>query len=108
MFTFALTTRVCIFNHDHYFHPLKCPTEPQSDNIKELAYDEGKGWYQGALNVPSAYAGTKLAAVTYFFQGQTQIRVYYQEKSLALKEFGWDGTKWFQGQPLDPDITLPI
>jgi len=49
------------------------------------------------LIVPGALGATDLAAVTYFFQDQTQIRVYYQAIDLSLKEHGYNNSGWFPG-----------
>jgi hypothetical protein len=55
-------------------------------------------WYNGALNVSGAVGCTSLAAVAYYFQNETQLRVYYQAADLSLKEYGFnEGSKWFQG-----------
>jgi len=67
----------------------------ETQAIKELANDGY--WHQGDLHVDNAYGGTSLAAVTYYFQHQTQIRVYYQNKSLELKEYGHNNKGWFAG-----------
>jgi hypothetical protein len=69
--------------------------EAGSHTIKELANDGN--WQNGDLNIKNAFGGTSLAAVTYFFDRQTQIRVYYQAKNLCLKEYGHNGSGWFEG-----------
>ncbi|KAF9778045.1 hypothetical protein BJ322DRAFT_1222067 [Thelephora terrestris] len=69
--------------------------EAGSHTVKELANDGH--WHTGDLNITHAFGGTSLAAVTYYFDRQTQIRVYYQDQNLGLKEHGHNGSGWFEG-----------
>jgi hypothetical protein len=94
--TSAFTIRVFIFRACHNVHLLKLPEESGSNAVKELGNDGG--WYNGALNVSGAVGSTSLAAVAYYFQEQTQLRVYYQAADLTLREYGYNGgSEWFQG-----------
>jgi hypothetical protein len=71
-------------------------TEAGSNNVKELANDGS--WHTGDMQITDALGATSLAAVAYYFQNQTQIRVYYQNRELALKEHGHNNSGWFPGQ----------
>ena len=74
--------------------------EEGSNALKELANDGY--WHQGDMEVNDAIGGTSVAAVAYYFQDQTQIRVYYQSRNLSLKEHGHNNSGWFEGQSTDP------
>lgn len=94
--TFAYTIRVRAFRVYHDIHLLRRPVESGSTTVKELGNDGS--WYNGALSVSGAAGPTSLAAVAYWFQNETQLRVYYQAQDLSLKEYGYnEGSKWFQG-----------
>jgi hypothetical protein len=71
-------------------------TEAGSNNVKELANDGY--WHAGDAQITDALGATSLAAVAYYFQNQTQIRIYYQNRELALKEYGHNNSGWFPGQ----------
>ena len=105
--TFAFTIRVSIFGACRDVCLLKRPIESGTGTVKELANDGS--WYTGALNISGAMGCTSLAAVTYFFQNETQIRVYYQAMDLTLKEYGYNnGSKWFQGLFCRLGIVSPV
>ena len=84
----------------HATHLLKHPAEPETGIIAELVND-GQ-WHSGDLSIPDALSGTNLAVVSYYFQDQTQIRVYYQARDLSLKEYGRNKNGWFEGQLITP------
>lgn len=65
--------------------------------IGELCHD-GKQWYEGSLRLPGALVGTSIAAVAYSWNGETQIRVYYQAGDLSLREHCHDTDGWYPGQ----------
>lgn len=70
--------------------------ESGTTTVRELGNDGS--WYNGALSISGAAGPTGLAAVAYWFQNETQLRVYYQAQDLSLKEYGYnEGSKWFQG-----------
>jgi len=70
--------------------------ESGTNTLRELANDGS--WYQGQLNVKNVLGGTGIAAVTYYFQRQSQIRVYYQSADLTLHEYGHNSSGWFEGE----------
>jgi len=83
--------------------------ESGTNIVKELANDGS--WYTGGLHVSGALGCTSLAAVAYYFQDQTQLRVYYQAQDLNLKEYGYNKSKdWFQGafNPGKATVQTPI
>jgi hypothetical protein len=69
--------------------------EAGSNIVKELANDGS--WHTGDMQITDALGATNLAAVSYYFQNQTQIRVYYQDRNLFLKEHGHNNSGWFPG-----------
>lgn len=77
---------------------MKRRTEAGSNAIKELYKDNNGPWSRGALQIENALGGTNLAAVAYHFQNQAQIRIYYQDKHLNLKEYCFNNSGWFQDQ----------
>ena len=76
-------------------HLLKYLAEAGTNNVIELANDGY--WHAGDMRISDAHVATGLAAVTYYFQEQTQIRVYYQSRDLSLKEHGHNNRGWFTG-----------
>lgn len=94
--TFAYTTRVRVFRVCHDIYLLNRRVEYETTNIKELVYHDV--WSHGTLSVCGAAAPSSLAAVEYYLNGSIQIRVYYQNLGLSLKEYCYnDSAKWFQG-----------
>jgi len=69
--------------------------EASTNDVAELANDGY--WHAGELRIPEALGATKLAAVAYYFQDQTQIRLYYQDRGLYIKEHGHNNSGWFKG-----------
>lgn len=69
--------------------------EAGSHIVKELANDGS--WHTGEMQINNALGATNLAAVSYYFQNQTQIRVYYQDRDLNVKEHGHNNKGWFTG-----------
>lgn len=96
VFTFVFTIRVSITYFTYAANLLKHLAEPDTEIVAELANDGS--WYDGALQIPDALGATDLAAVAYYFQDQTQIRVYYQARDLSLREYGWNKGGWFKGR----------
>ena len=97
---FVFTIKVSILRARHDVNPLKHAVEAGSHTVKELANDGH--WHHGDLGIKNAFGGTSLAAVTYYFDRQTQIRVYYQDKNLGLKEYGHNSGRWFEGLSICP------
>lgn len=50
------------------------------------------------MRVSDALSPTSLAAVGYYFQNQTQIRVYCQARDMSLRERVHNTNRWFSGQ----------
>ena len=69
--------------------------EAGSNTVAELANDGY--WHAGEMRIADALGATALAAVSYYFQDQTQIRVYYQGRDLFLKEYCHNNRGWFAG-----------
>ncbi|KAF8459743.1 fucose-specific lectin [Kalaharituber pfeilii] len=67
-----------------------------NDTLQEHCWDSS--WYHGALgnsNVKVS-SNSKIGACTW--SATPSIRVYYQEaSSTTLREYGWDGSGWYQG-----------
>ena len=76
-------------------HVLKYLAEAGTNTVLELANDGH--WHTGDMRIAGALGATGLAAVTYYFQDQTQIRVYYQARDLSLKEHCYNNRGWFPG-----------
>lgn len=70
--------------------------EPEGRVIREL-YNNGS-WHQGELLIGGAIGGTYLAAVTYDFQNQNQVRIYYQAEDLFIREHCHNNDGWFPGE----------
>ena len=96
VFTFVYTIRVSAVCPLHAVHLLIHLVEPETNNVVELANDGY--WHTGDMRIGDALGATDLAAVAYYFQNQTQIRVYYQARDLSLKEYGHNNSGWFKGQ----------
>jgi hypothetical protein len=69
--------------------------EAGSNTIAELANDGS--WHTGDMRISDAIGDTYIAALAYWFQDQTQIRVYYQDRDHCLKEYCHNNDGWFQG-----------
>jgi len=69
--------------------------EAGTNTVKELANDGY--WHSGDMQITDALGATSLAAVAYYFQSQTQMRVYYQARDLTLKEHCHNNSGWFPG-----------
>ena len=95
-FTFAFTIRVSVICPRHVVHILKFAEESRTNVVAELVHDGY--WRAGELRLARALGGTSLAAVTYYFQQQQQIRVYYQAADLTLREHAHSSGTWFEGQ----------
>ena len=93
---------------NHHIHPLNCPTDAKTNDIKELAYDNGSGWSHGGLNISNVLAGSRIAGVSLPWGGGSYLRLYFQDWDLYLREWAWNGKTWIQGQPIGSDITSPI
>ena len=96
-FTFVFTIKVIsVFPSPNTTHLLNHPTDATTNKVEELANDGS--WYKGKLEITDALGATALAAVAYWFQNQTQIRVYYQDRGLSLREYGYNNSGWFKGR----------
>jgi len=64
-----------------------------TDNkLREIAYDTGKGWYDGGLNGSGfVVAPYSQIAATYLAKKDDQIRVYVQSPDNSIQEYGFDG-----------------
>ncbi|OJA19207.1 hypothetical protein AZE42_06768 [Rhizopogon vesiculosus] len=68
--------------------------ELASNTIKEFCNDGY--WFRGTI-LPVALSGSSLAAVTYWWNG-LQMRLYYQDDDLSIKEHCLDERGWFPGK----------
>jgi len=75
---------------------LKPLEEPDSLVIGELCNDGH--WFKGELRLPGTLDGTSIAATTYNWSNQTQVRLYYQAEDLSLREHCYDNKGWYPGQ----------
>ena len=75
---------------------LKSLTDLETSKVEELANDGN--WHKGDMHISDADLGTGLAAVAYYSEEQTQIRVYYQAEDVTLKEHCHNNKGWFSGQ----------
>jgi hypothetical protein len=66
--------------------------------LREQATDAGKGWYAGQFSVPSAAAGSGLAAVHWSDSSGDHLRIYYEDPADTLHEQATDpGKGWYAG-----------
>ena len=81
---------------------LKRPTDATTNRIEELANDGS--WHKGTLEITNALGATDIAAVAYYAQDNTHIRLYYQDRGLMLRERGWrSNAGWFTGESITPE-----
>lgn len=66
--------------------------------IGELCKDGNNNWRTGTLDIRGTLDGTSIAATVYKQNSQTKIRVYYQAGDKYLKEYCYDGDRWYIGQ----------
>ena len=60
--------------------------------IKEAAYDNGKGWYDGSLGKSRIEVApySKLAAC-FLASSDMVLRIYCQMTDNSIQEYGWNG-----------------
>ena len=75
---------------------LKSLTDMDTGKVEELANDGN--WHKGDMHISDTNLSTRLAAVAYYSDKQTQIRVYYQGRDMTLKEHCHNNKGWFSGQ----------
>ncbi|KAI0340287.1 hypothetical protein BDW22DRAFT_1379022 [Trametopsis cervina] len=69
--------------------------ESGSIKIREFTHD---GCWRRSAILPDALDGSSISAVTYRFQNQLQIRVYYQSEDLTIMEHCLNNSGWFKGE----------
>ncbi|KAH7905261.1 fungal fucose-specific lectin-domain-containing protein [Hygrophoropsis aurantiaca] len=82
--------------------------EAGSLNITEVCHDDGR-WFRGEV-LRSALEGTSIAAVTYLWDSNREIRVYFQKGDLSLSEYSHNRLGWNQvpgGSPIDAVVWVP-
>lgn len=78
---------------------LKYLAAAETGQILELIYDGFEGsWVRGQMHIEEPIDATGLAAVAYHTQSQRQIRVYYQNRDLSLREWCYTDGDWYPGQ----------
>ncbi|KAI0750265.1 fungal fucose-specific lectin-domain-containing protein [Daedaleopsis nitida] len=70
--------------------------EAKTNKLQEYCYTNER-WFSGATNLPTALSGTGIAAISYYFEGQLQHRLYYQAEDLTIREHALVGASWVPG-----------